>query len=125
MQTLRFGEVEKDRRRRLRRVRGRLGASCGAPVRRHAQAGSAYVVNVPAAGLFQHQFSGPRLTSLLRFISRCSPATAKPAGNARLHELKLDRCRLQIIKHRRQVRIFAGRRGAEWTEPLAAFAEGA
>ena len=82
-------------------------------------------LNVPAAGLFQHQISGPRLTSLLRFISRCSPATAKPAGNARLHELKLDRCRLQIIKHRRQVRIFAGRRGAEWTEPLAAFAEGA
>ena len=45
-----------------------------------------------------------------------------PAGDAWLHELKLDGYRLQIIKDRREVRVFT-RRGAEWTERLAAFAD--
>jgi ATP-dependent DNA ligase len=60
----------------------------------------------------------------LRFIKPCSPVRAKtvPAGNAWLHELKLDGYRLQIIKDRREVRVFT-RRGAEWTERLAAFAD--
>jgi bifunctional non-homologous end joining protein LigD len=45
-----------------------------------------------------------------------------PASPAWLHELKLDGYRLQIIKDRREVRVFT-RRGAEWTERLAAFAD--
>src|SRR6478735_3426327 len=45
-----------------------------------------------------------------------------PVGPAWLHELKLDGYRLQIIKDRREVRVFT-RRGAEWTERLAAFAD--
>ena len=64
------------------------------------------------------------MPSSLRFIRACSPirATKPPAGDAWLHELKLDGYRLQIVKDRREVRVFT-RRGAEWTERLAAFAD--
>jgi bifunctional non-homologous end joining protein LigD len=57
-------------------------------------------------------------------IQPCRPVSAKtvPAGAVWLHELKLDGYRLQIIKDRREVRVFT-RRGAEWTERLAAFAD--
>jgi bifunctional non-homologous end joining protein LigD len=60
----------------------------------------------------------------LLFIPPCSPirAPAPPARDVWLHELKLDGYRLQIIKDRREVRVFT-RRGAEWTERLAAFAD--
>ena len=60
----------------------------------------------------------------LRFIRPCSPVRAvkPPAGATWLHELKLDGYRLQIVKDRREVRAFT-RRGAEWTERLAAFAD--
>ena len=60
----------------------------------------------------------------LRFIPPCSPIRAPkpPAGDVWLHELKLDGYRLQIVKDRREVRVFT-RRGAEWTERLAAFAD--
>ncbi len=60
----------------------------------------------------------------IRFIRPCSPirATKPPAGDTWLHELKLDGYRLQIVKERREVRVFT-RRGAEWTERLAAFAD--
>lgn len=64
------------------------------------------------------------MSASLRFIHPCRPITAKsvPVGDAWLHELKLDGYRLQIVKNRREVRVFT-RRGAEWTERLAAFAD--
>jgi bifunctional non-homologous end joining protein LigD len=40
-----------------------------------------------------------------------------PAGDAWLHELKLDGYRLQVIKEGRQVRLYS-RRGHEWTARL-------
>jgi bifunctional non-homologous end joining protein LigD len=45
-----------------------------------------------------------------------------PTGAAWLHEPKLDGYRLQILKYRRDIRLFT-RHGAEWTERLAAFAD--
>jgi bifunctional non-homologous end joining protein LigD len=55
----------------------------------------------------------------LGFIRPCSPTTAKtvPAGDAWLHEPKLDGYRLQVIKERHEVRLYS-RRGNEWTERL-------
>src|ERR1700730_10162446 len=57
----------------------------------------------------------------LRFIRPCSPVTV-PAGDAWLHEPKLDGYRLQIIKDGRQVRLYS-RRGNEWTGRLLGLAE--
>src|SRR6476619_5439180 len=64
------------------------------------------------------------MPTALRFIRPCSPVRAvkPPAGAPWLHELKLDGYRLQIVKDRRDVRVFT-RRGAEWTERLASFAD--
>jgi bifunctional non-homologous end joining protein LigD len=55
-----------------------------------------------------------------RFIRPCSPirATRPPAGEAWLHEPKLDGYRLQIVKEGRQVRLYS-RNGHEWTTRLA------
>jgi bifunctional non-homologous end joining protein LigD len=55
----------------------------------------------------------------LAFIRPCNPPTTKtvPAGDAWLHEPKLDGYRLQIIKERHEVTLYS-RRGYEWTERL-------
>jgi bifunctional non-homologous end joining protein LigD len=55
----------------------------------------------------------------VRFIRPCNPFAARtvPAGDARLHEPKLDGYRLQVIKEGRQVRLYS-RRGNEWTRRL-------
>jgi bifunctional non-homologous end joining protein LigD len=55
----------------------------------------------------------------LGFIRPCSPKTTKsvPAGDAWLHEPKLDGYRLQVIKEGHQVRLYS-RRGNEWTDRL-------
>jgi len=45
-----------------------------------------------------------------------------PAGDAWLHEPKLDRYRLQVIKEGRQVRLYS-RRGNDWSGRLPALAE--
>jgi bifunctional non-homologous end joining protein LigD len=57
---------------------------------------------------------------VIAFIRPCSPirATKPPAGEAWLHEPKLDGYRLQIVKEGRQVRLYS-RNGHEWTERLA------
>ena len=60
----------------------------------------------------------------LRFIRPCSPirATKPPAGDAWLHEPKLDGYRLQIVKSGRLVRLYS-RNGHEWTKRFATLAE--
>jgi ATP-dependent DNA ligase len=45
-----------------------------------------------------------------------------PAGEAWLHEPKLDGYRLQVIKEGRKVRLFS-RRGHEWTTRLPGLAD--
>ena len=57
------------------------------------------------------------MTASLRFIRPCSPirATTLPAGDAWLHEPKLDGYRLQIVKSGRAVRLYS-RNGHEWTD---------
>ena len=57
---------------------------------------------------------------MIAFIRPCSPirATKPPAGEAWLHEPKLDGYRLQIVKSGRAVRLYS-RNGHEWTERLA------
>ena len=59
-----------------------------------------------------------------RFIRPCRPISAKtvPAGDAWLHEPKLDGYRLQIVKSGRAVRLYS-RNGHEWTERLATVAD--
>jgi hypothetical protein len=61
---------------------------------------------------------------VLSFIRPCSPTTAKtvPAGDAWLHEPKLDGYRIQVIKEGRRVRLFS-RRGNEWTGRMPRVAE--
>ena len=60
----------------------------------------------------------------LRFIPPCSPIRAPkpPSGEVWLHELKLDGYRLQIVKDRREVRLFT-RRGTSGRNALRAFAD--
>jgi ATP-dependent DNA ligase len=50
------------------------------------------------------------VSAALHFIRPCSPISAKsvPAGEAWLHEPKLDGYRLQILKSGRAVRLYAG-----------------
>ena len=55
-------------------------------------------------------------------VTPLHPPLQPPAGEAWLHELKLDGYRLQLIKDRRGLRVFT-RRGSEWTERLTAFAD--
>jgi bifunctional non-homologous end joining protein LigD len=64
------------------------------------------------------------MSSLIRFIKPCSPIRTKepPAGDAWLHEPKLDGYRLQVVKNGRQVRLYS-RRGNDWTSRLAELAE--
>jgi bifunctional non-homologous end joining protein LigD len=52
----------------------------------------------------------------IRFIRPCSPITAKsvPAGDAWLHEPKLDGHRIQIAKEGRQARLYS-KGGYDWT----------
>jgi bifunctional non-homologous end joining protein LigD len=52
----------------------------------------------------------------LHFVQSRNPTTARtvPAGDAWLHEPKLDGYRLQVINEGRKVRLFS-RRGHEWT----------
>ena len=50
------------------------------------------------------------------------PANAPSAGDAWLHEPKLDGYRLQIVKEGRGVRLYS-RRGNDWTRRLATIAE--
>jgi bifunctional non-homologous end joining protein LigD len=59
----------------------------------------------------------------LAFISPCSPVPTKvpPAGDAWLHEPKLDGYRLQIVKDSRHARLYS-RRGPDWTERLETIA---
>jgi len=59
----------------------------------------------------------------LRFIPTCNPIRAKepPAGDAWLHEPKLDGYRLQALKRERQVHLYS-RRG-DWTSRLPVLAE--
>ena len=65
-----------------------------------------------------------RVPETLRFIQPCSPILAPkpPAGDAWLHEPKMDGYRLQIVKSGRQVRLYS-RRGYDWTKRLAGLAE--
>jgi bifunctional non-homologous end joining protein LigD len=58
-----------------------------------------------------------------RFIPPCSPVPAKPppAGDAWLHEPKLDGYRLEVIKNGREVRLYS-RRGSDWTTGLETIA---
>jgi len=58
-----------------------------------------------------------------RFIPPCNPVPAKalPAGDAWLHEPKLDGYRLQIVKQGRGVRLYS-RRGNDWTRRLPTIA---
>ena len=58
-----------------------------------------------------------------RFIPPCSPVPTKvpPAGDAWLHEPKLDGYRLQIVKEGRNVRLYS-QRGNDWTKRLEAIA---
>ena len=60
----------------------------------------------------------------LGFIPPCSPsrATKPPAGDAWLHEPKLDGYRLQIVKSGRAVRLYS-RNGHEWTKRFETLAE--
>ena len=64
------------------------------------------------------------MSRLIRFIEPCSPIRTKvpPAGEAWLHEPKLDGYRLQVVKNGRQVRLYS-RRGNDWTSQLAELAE--
>jgi ATP-dependent DNA ligase len=50
------------------------------------------------------------MMSVLAFIRPCNPTTARavPAGDAWLHEPKLDGYRIQIAKEGRAVRLFSG-----------------
>jgi bifunctional non-homologous end joining protein LigD len=59
----------------------------------------------------------------LAFISPCSPVPSKvpPAGDAWLHEPKLDGYWLQIVKDGRHARLYS-RRGSDWTERLETIA---
>ena len=50
------------------------------------------------------------------------PAIIALAGDAWLHEPKLDGYRFQIVKDRRQVKLYS-RKGHEWTKRLASLAE--
>jgi bifunctional non-homologous end joining protein LigD len=60
----------------------------------------------------------------LRFIPPCNPIRARepPAGDAWLHEAKLDGYRLQVVKRGRQVSLYS-RRGNDWTSRLRSTAE--
>jgi bifunctional non-homologous end joining protein LigD len=62
--------------------------------------------------------------SEFRFIPPCSPVTAKsvPAGEAWLHEPKLDGYRLQVAKHGRVMHLYS-RRGHDWGKRLSALTE--
>jgi len=64
------------------------------------------------------------MSIFLRFIEPCSPIRTKvpPAGDAWLHEPKLDGYRLQVVKNGRQVRLYS-RRGNDWTNRLPHLAE--
>jgi bifunctional non-homologous end joining protein LigD len=58
-----------------------------------------------------------------RFIPPCSPVPTKvpPAGDAWLHEPKLDGYRLQVVKEGLNVRLYS-RRGNDWTKRLETIA---
>ena len=64
------------------------------------------------------------MSASLRFIPPCLPSIAKapPAGDAWLHQPKLDGYRLQIVKEARKVRLYT-KGGHDWTERLAALAD--
>jgi len=64
------------------------------------------------------------VSRFLHFVEPCSPIRAKepPAGDAWLHEPKLDGYRLQVVKDGRQVRLYS-RRGNDWTYRLPVLAE--
>jgi bifunctional non-homologous end joining protein LigD len=64
------------------------------------------------------------VSAALHFIRPRSPISAKsvPAGEAWLHEPKLDGYRLRILKSGRAVRLYS-RDGHEWTERLATLAD--
>jgi bifunctional non-homologous end joining protein LigD len=64
------------------------------------------------------------MLGVLAFVPPCNPTTARtvPAGDAWLHEPKLDGYRLQIAKEGRKVRLHS-KGGYDWTKRLALLTE--
>src|SRR5262249_17190418 len=60
----------------------------------------------------------------IAFIRPCNPITAKtiPAGDAWMHEPKLDGYRLQVIKEGRKGRLYS-KGGYDWTKRLVGLAD--
>jgi bifunctional non-homologous end joining protein LigD len=75
-------------------------------------------------GAVARSVAGSYMLGVLAFVPPCSPSAARtvPAGDAWLHEPKLDGYRLQIAKEGRTVRLYS-KAGHDWTKRLAGLAE--